>query len=394
MGKGRLYRLPQRRIKISHATITWLDEQRQAPPLLLEDLNIEILTPVWQRLLHRHSIHLDSLVSTGTKQRITLESVVVGDDVAKPEAWHGEISLRLPETNLAAWSPWLDLPLKINAGKGNLTTTLAFDALQLQRLAAQVQLNDVAVKPANETQTFVAKTVTGELRWQRVEQRFMLTLKHFSANVQPGLVLEDTNGELQWDSQGHEGTLTVKKFGLTQGHLFAQWLPPDSKIATYLENMAPAGNASQIKARWLYQQDQWRDYAVDANFNALHSQGYASIPGLDNWSGQLSVRPNAGSVELDPSKATIELAGLLRWPLPIDQLQGEVAWSHNGQKTLISTRNLHFSNPHLALRTNLEYQLGATGGDTIQLQSQIERGDAKFAPFYYPTTETSSAHQI
>ncbi|MBF4991498.1 YhdP family protein [Methylophilus sp. QUAN] len=376
--------LAQRRIQISHATITWLDEQRQAPPLLLEDLNIEILTPVWQRLLHRHSIHIDSLVSTGTKQRMTLESVVVGDDVAAPEAWHGEISLRLPETDLAAWSPWLDLPLKINAGKGNLTTTLAFDALQLQRLAAQVQLNDVAVKPANETQTFVAKTVTGELRWQRVEQRFMLTLKHFSANVQPGLVLEDTNGELQWDSQGHEGTLTVKKFGLTQGHLFAQWLPPDSKIATYLENMAPAGNASQIKARWLYQQDQWRDYTVDANFNGLHTQAYASIPGLDNWSGQLSVRPNAGSVELDTSKATIELAGVLRWALPIDQLQGEVAWSHNGQKTLISTRNLHFSNPHLALRTNLEYQLGAAGGDTIQLQSQIERGDAKFAPFYYP----------
>jgi len=376
--------LAQRRIQVSHATITWLDEQRQAPPLLLEDLNIEILTPVWQRLLHRHSIHIDSLVSTGTKQRITLESVVVGHDVAKTEAWHGEISLRLPETDLAAWNPWLDLPLKVNAGKGNLTATLAFDALQLQRLAAQVQLSDVAVKPANEPQTFVAKTVAGELRWQRVEQRFMVTLKHFSANVQPGLVLEDSNGELQWDDKGHEGTITVKKFGLTQGNLFAQWLPPDSKIATYLENMAPAGNASQIKARWLYQQDQWPDYAVEANFNALHMQAYGSIPGLDNWSGQLSLHPNAGSVELDTSKATIELAGLLRWPLPIDRLQGEVEWSHNGQKTLISTRNLQFSNPHLALRTNMEYQLGAAGGDTIQLQSQIERGDAKFAPFYYP----------
>ncbi|TXI36376.1 MAG: AsmA family protein, partial [Methylophilus methylotrophus] len=376
--------LAQRRIKISKATVTWVDEKRQAPPLLLKDLNIQILTPVWQRLLNRHSIHIDSLVSTGTRQRITVEAVVVGSDVAKPEAWHGEISLRLPDTDMAAWSPWLDLPVNVNAGKGNLTTTLAFDALQLQRLAAQVQLKNVAVTPANKSRTFVAKSMSGELRWQRVDQRFMLALKHFSADIQPGVVLEDTNGELQWDSQGHEGVLTAKKFALAQGDLFAEWLPADSAVARYLENMAPAGNASQIKARWLYQQNQWRDYSVAANFNGLHSKAYENIPGLDNLSGQLSLRPNAGSVEFDTSKASIELAGLLRWPLPIDRLQGEVEWRNNGQKTLISTRNLHFSNPHLALRTNLEYQLGATGGDTIQLQSQIERGDAKFASFYYP----------
>jgi uncharacterized protein (TIGR02099 family) len=376
--------LAQRRIKISKATVTWLDEKRQAPPLLLKDLNIQILNPVWQRLLNRHSIHIDSLVSTGTRQRITVEAVVVGSDVAKPEAWHGEISLRLPDTDMAAWGPWLDLPVNVNAGKGNLTTTLAFDALQLQRLAAQVQLKNVAVTPANKSQTFVAKSMSGELRWQRVEQRFMLALKHFSADIQPGVVLEDTNGELQWDSHGHEGVLTAKKFALVQGDLLAEWLPADSAIARYLEKMAPAGNATQIKARWLYQQNQWRDYSVVAHFNGLHSKAYENIPGLDNWSGQLSLRPNEGSVELDTSQANIELAGLLRWPLPIDRLQGEVEWRNNGQKTLISSRNLHFSNPHLALRTNLEYQLGATGGDTIQLQSQIERGDAKFAPFYYP----------
>ncbi len=376
--------LAQRRIKISHATVTWLDEQRQAPPLLLKDLNIEILTPVWQRLLDRHSIHIDSLVSTGTQQRITLESVLIGEDVAKPQAWHGEISLRLPDTDLSAWGPWLDLPVKVNAGKGNLTTTLAFDNLQIQRVAAQVQLKDVSVTPANETQSYIAKTASGELRWQRVDQRFMVTLKHFSANIQPGLIVEDTNGEWQWDAKDHEGVVTVKKFNLAQGALFAPWLPPASPAAQYLENMAPAGNASQIKAHWHYQQKQWRDYGLEAAFNHLHTAPYANLPGVDNWSGQLSVRPNAGSIQLDTSKASITLAGLLRWPLPIDRLQGEIEWRDNGQKTLISTRNLQFSNPHLALRTNMEYQLGAAGGDTIQLQSQIERGDAKFAPFYYP----------
>ncbi|KQT34199.1 YhdP family protein [Methylophilus sp. Leaf414] len=376
--------LEQRRIKITHATVTWVDEQRQAPPLLLEDLNIEILTPVWQRLLNRHTVHMDSLVSNGTKQRITLDSVLVGDDVTKPEAWHGEISLRLPQIDLAAWSPWLDLPLKVHTGQGSMTSTLAFKAMQLQRMAAQINLKSVSVTPPNTTETFLADSMSGEFRWQRVEQRHMIYLKHISADIQPGLKLDDANGELQWDAHGHEGVLTVKKVALEQGALFAKWLDSQSEAANYLEQIAPAFNAGQIKLRWLYQQDKWQDYAVEANLNAVHTKAYEQLPGLKNWSGRLSLHPNAGSIDLDTQNASIDLAKILRWPVPIDRLQGNIEWDNNGKKLLISTHNLQFSNPHIAVRTNLEYQLGAAGGDTIQLQSQIERGDAKHAPFYYP----------
>lgn len=376
--------LSQRRIKVSNASVTWLDEQRQAPPLLLKDLNIEILTPLWQRLLHRHSIHIDTLVSRGTQQRIHVEAVAVGNDVAKPEAWRGELSLRLPKTDLAAWRPWIALPVDLTAGKGNLTATLAFDKLQLQRLAAQVMLNNVAVSPARTSQTFIAKTMSGELRWQRVEQRQMLTLKHFSADIQPGLTLSDANGELQWDQHGHEATLSLKQLALSQSDLLAQWLPADATLTRYLENMVPAVNATKLKAHWLYRDQQLQDYAMTAGFDHLHAKAYEQFPGLQNWAGQLSIKPNAGSLELDTRNAVIELAGLLRWPLPVDQLQGEIDWRNNGQKMLITTDKLHLSNPHIALMTNLEYQVGAAGGDTIQLQIQIERGEAKFASFYYP----------
>jgi uncharacterized protein (TIGR02099 family) len=386
--------LSQRRINITHATVTWVDEQRQAPPLLLEDLNIEILTPVWQRLLDRHNIHVDSQVSTGTRQRIKLDSVLVGDDVAKPETWHGEVSLRLPQTDLAAFTPWLDLPFELHAGQGSLNATLAFDAMQLQRIAANINLKAISVTPPKATQTFLANAITGEFRWQRVDQRHMVHLKHFSADMHPGLNLVDANGELQWDENGHEGMLTVKKLALEQGDSLAKWLDSpssaadskntSSQIAQYLQNTAPSGNASQMKVRWLNQQGKWQDYALEANLDAIHMQAYEHLPGLKNWSGRLVVHPNSGSIALDTRDASIELAGILRWPVPIDRLQGSVEWDNNGNKTLISTRNLQLSNPHLAVRTNLEYQSGAAGGDSIQLQSQIERGDAKHAPFYYP----------
>lgn len=377
--------LAQRRITISQATVTWLDELRQAPPLLLKELNIDIHMPVWHRLLNRHAVHIDTLVSTGTQQRIVLDATLVGSDVARPEQWRGEIALRLPDTDLATWSPWLDLPVQVTAGKGALTTSMRFEQLQLQQLAAQLQLSGLSIVPPRYSEPFVAKQARGEVRWQRVEQRHLLSLSHFSADIQPGLLLDDVNGELQWDAQGHEGRLTAKHLAVTDSPLLARWLPAEHAARTYLEHIAPAGHVRQLKSRWHFQHQQWQDYYAEADFDGLHTQAYEHLPGLKQWAGHFNVEPNAGSVELETRAAEIELAGILRWPLPIDQLQGEVSWRHNGQKTLISARNLLLNNPHLRLRTELDYQLGAANGDTIQLNSHIEHADAKYAPFYYPT---------
>lgn len=376
--------LAQRRIKISHATVTWVDELRQAPPLILSDLNIEMLTPVWQRLLGRHQVHLDSLVSHGTRERIFMEATLVGHDVARLQSWHGETTLRIPETNLAVWQPWLDIPVKIHRGQGKLVTTLAFEANQIARLAAQLDLKQLSLSPPQHAQSFQAKSLRGEIRWQRNGESAVLHVKHLSADIEPGLQLEDTTGELVLGKDKQQGTLAIKKLVLQNSPALAEWLPDDSPIKAHLQNIAPTGTANQLKLNWQFAKNALQDYELEAALSGISTEAHAQIPGLKNWSGQLSVQPNQGSLRLDTRQASIDTAGLLRWPLPIDRLEGNIRWDNNGKKTLISTSDLKFENAHLALRLNAEYQLGASGGDTIQLQSQIERGDAKFAPFYYP----------
>lgn len=376
--------LAQRRIKVTHAAITWVDELRQAPPLTLNDLNIEMLTPVWQRLLGRHQIHLDSLVSNGTHERIFIEATLVGHDVAKPESWHGEASIRVPQTDLAVWHPWLDLPITLHSGQGKLTATAAFEANQVERLAAQLDLKKLSVSPPKQSETFHAKSLRGEVRWQRDGKGSILHLNHLSADLEPGLVLEDTTGEWRLEGDSQQGTLTARKLSLQNTAALAEWLPAESPFKTRLQQIAPKGVASPLKLRWQYAKGTLQDYDIEASLNAVSTEAYEQIPGLKNWSGQLSAQPNQGNLQLDTQQASIDTAGLLRWPLPIDRLAGNIRWDNNGKKILISTTGLKFENPHLALRLNAEYQLGASGGDTIQLQSQIERGDAKFAPFYYP----------
>lgn len=376
--------LAQRRIKVSHATVTWVDEMRQAPPLILSDLNIEILTPVWQRLLGRHQVHLDSLVSHGTRERMFVEATLVGHDVAKLQSWHGETSIRIPQTDLAVWRPWLDMPVRLHSGHGKLVATLAFEANQIKRLAAELNLKQLSMSPPQHPETFQAQSLQGEIRWQRDGEGAVFTVKHLSADIEPGLQLEDTTGKLVLGKDTQQGTLSIQKLSLQNSSALAEWLPADSPIKAHLQNLAPTGIASQLKLNWQRTKNVLTDYDLETALSAVSTQAHAQIPGLKNWSGQLSAHPNQGSLRLDTRRASMDTAGLLRWPLPIDRLEGSIRWENNGQKTLISTSDLQFENAHLALRLNAEYQLGASGGDTLQLQSQIARGDAKFASFYYP----------
>lgn len=376
--------LTQRRIAISHATVTWIDEVRQAPALVLNDLNAELLTPIWQRILGRHSLHLDSLVSNGTRQRIALDAVLVGHDVAKPDNWHGELTLKLPDTQLAAWRPWLDLPVRIYQGQGSLQANLAFEASALQRLSANVRLQHVALSPTAEGQHFLAPLIHGEVHWQREKSNMRLQLKHFSAQIHPGVTVEDANGEVTWNAKQHTGQLSIKKIALSQTPALADWLPAQHAWIAPLQHMAAQGIAQQVNTTWKYQDQHWQQYQLDADLSHVQSQAYAKLPGLTNWSGQLHIKPNQGSLVLDTQKASIDTAGLLRAPVPIDRLHGTIRWEDNGQKTLISAKNLSFENPHLGLMLNAEYQLGAEGGDYLQLNSQLLRADAKHARNYYP----------
>ncbi|HEY0906005.1 MAG TPA: YhdP family protein [Methylophilus sp.] len=376
--------LSQRQIEVTGATVTWVDELRQAPPLLLKDLNVELLTPVWQRLLDRHSLHLDSLISTGTRQRITLDATFTGHDVAKLASWHGEVTARIPQTQLAHWSPWLDIPVQIHSGQGALTTTLAFEGQSLTRLAAQLDVQALSVSSSRQPQALQAQKLQGEFRWQRQAHQSTLQLTHIHADMRPGLQLDDVSGEISWDADSHQGKLSVKTLTLDNSPALLAWLPPDLPQRDTLQQIAIRGTAHNSKLRWQQEKQVWKDYSLETALTGIHSQAYQSLPGLSNWSGTLSVSPHEGKLALDTEQASLDSAGLLRWPLPIDRLQGEVRWANNGQKTLISTQDLKFENPHLALRLNAEYQLGAVGGDTIDLKSQIERGNAKFATFYYP----------
>ena len=376
--------IAQRRIHITHAKVQWIDELRQAPALSLQDLNLELDTPPLHRLLDRHSLHVDSQVSAGGTQRISIDATLIGDDVANLATWHGDAVIKLPATDLSAWHPWLDLPAQIHRGKGSLNASLRFANNRVTQLQSRVDIRDLAVTPPQHNQQFEAAYVRGDIRWQQLANGHRIKLEHVSADIQPGLRLQDASGQLQWQSEGFEGNLTAAKLELNNSAALSDWLPVDAPAVAYLQGMAPQGIASKVKLSATRKKGIWQDYSAEADLDQLNSQAYAPLPGIQHWRGHISLRPNQGQLILDTENASLDTAGLLRWPIPLTTLAGKITWANNGSKTLISTRGLKLVNPHLGLRLDLEYQLGSNQDDSMVLQGQILHGNAKYAPFYYP----------
>lgn len=376
--------IAQRRVQISHATVEWIDEQRNAPALKLQDLNLELDTPPWHRILSRHSLHVDTLASTTGKQRLMLDAQLTGNDLSKLPQWHGNAALKLPQTDLAAWHQWLDLPAQVHAGKGSMNASLEFARGSVQRLQTHLNVRNLSVTTKQHDQTFHAAFLNGDIEWKQLIHGGKLAISHLSTDIQPGLKLENANGQIQWQNDALQGTLSAQSLSLADSSALTEWLPANVDWADTLRGIAPQGTISNLRAQWQRKQQRWVDYAISADLSDIQSQAYANIPGLQDWRGHLEVHPKQGSLTLNTENASIDTAGLLRWPLPITKLQGKLAWENNGQKTLISTRDLKFENPHLGLNLEMEYQLGNPDGDQIQLQAQILHGNAKFAPFYYP----------
>lgn len=99
----------QGQISIAHSTVIWQDQKRQAPDLVLNDLNINLQNTL---LSHQLSIKvtppaaLSEPIALGIKKGRLLGQI----GSALPGGSDGEIFISAANIDLQAWKPWVDVP--------------------------------------------------------------------------------------------------------------------------------------------------------------------------------------------------------------------------------------------------------------------------------------------
>lgn len=380
--------LSQANIDIYSAAIIWHDELRQAPALSLNAVDFNLHNPAWRKIFGQHLFSIHALPSTGTQYPIVLNGHFFGRDITKIDAWRGEVNLNAKSIDLTAWKAWFDYPIDLQSGVGKADVTLNFADQAIHKIKANVQLNQLSAKLNTSAEWLNARSLSGILTWEETKNTTTISGQQIKLDTDDGFHVENGSGLISHTTKDQQpwvnAALKLDQFDLSYlGKIQKLVKLPDS-IQQPINTLNPQGKLSELSVRLEGNPKSPSHFAIESLFTSLSVNPYQEIPGFSNLSGEIKANEDNGSLQLSSTNAVLHLKDILRWPLPINTLNGKIHWNQHNKVFKIFANNLAMANDHIAGTINANYLMNGIKGGYLDLNAQFERGDAQFAPFYYP----------
>ncbi len=380
--------LKQRNADVLDAKVIWQDDFRHAPPLSLNQLNLHLKSPTLQALIGQHEFELSASPSIGSTEPITISGHFHGRDVSKAAQWHGHIVTTLQKTDLSVWKQWLDYPVDLQSGFGSANLSLDFANARIERLMSNVALINVTAKLNASTEALTFKQLSGQLsqEFNSNQQEFkgenLKLITDSGLNIQHGyvrLLTKNVKGKPEFVAD-----LDLDAIQLEALNKIAPYFPLPKLLLNQLNSIAPLGTLQGLKLHWVGNQEKSTAYSISSAFNGLSIQSFGKSPGFTNLTGTVVANQNGGLIKLNTQNSLMDFKQILRWPIPVDKLNGQVSWKINPDKIVFNTENLLISNAHLAGSINANYVLNGIKGGHLDLHAKFGKGNAKYAYYYYP----------
>lgn len=387
--------LKQSQIDIIDAVVLWQDDLRQAPPLTLNKLNLQIVSPAWEGLLGHHRFGLNATPSAGSSYPIDIRGDVYGKDVAKPTDWSGTLYARLEGTDIAAWRNWLTYPVDLREGFGAARAWVEFADGKLTEVTSDALLSNVRSRVAKTGAEAVLNSLSGRLRWKQHRDGQEISAERLKIVTADGLHMQ--NGKLALrerlvdGKQSLEGNVNLDELKLESVYAFANLFPIPRHILQKYAEISPAGTLSNLRLQWKGDPAAPSNYALRTDFKGLGIKPYLQVPGFSNLSGTIDADQDNGTLTLNSRQAILNFEKVMRWPIPADRLTGNVTWNKGKTGTEVQASNVAIANAHLAGTINVKYlhpaanTSASTKGGYLDLKGKFAHADAKFARFYFPS---------
>jgi uncharacterized protein (TIGR02099 family) len=380
--------LSQSKIRIKDAQVIWQDDMRQAPALSLTRLDLTLSNPAINTTFANHTFEISATPSVGTTQAILASGSFVGNDVSKINDWHGTLTAQLKQADLSVWRPWLDYPINLQTGIGDANFTLDFDDARIVKATADTALSDLSFVLNNQITTFIAKKLSGKVGWSQDKNTQTFSANNINLSTNTGLNINNSDGFLASSTKNGKPwiktDIKLDQFDLNTIKLLATYFKLPDNIAAKLNGLTPVGQLDDLSLSYEGEPNKPQAYKVKANFKNLGIQAYEKIPGFSNLTGKITANQDGGEITLASQKASIDLKGILRWPIPADQLNGNIEWRINGEETKIIANKIYITSPHITGTVNASYEKNNVKGGYLNLTGKFGNGNAKYALFYYP----------
>lgn len=394
-------------IHIRKANVVWEDALRGAPPLALEQLDFLLDNDIGGR----HRFGLTAVPPAALASRLDLRGDLHGHDLSRPDDWHGQLFAELAYADLAGWHAWLDYPVELPQGNGGLRLWLDVDGRRLAAAGANpASANPVGSPPVSQLTILTGATADlalrdvrvrlaaglPELDLQRLDGRLVarhgqdgslaLSGRKLALATRDGTILPATDFSVDWAPRSGKGSIQAGSVDLHALSALAAYLPVDADSARQLADYAPRGHLEALRAAWLVQGEQLREWSLKGRFSGLGLNARDKLPGFDNLTGDIEASERKGRLTLRSAQAAVDLPTIFAEPrLAFDELNGQVDWKQDGKQLSVDIGKLDFANADAKGSAAGRYTRGAQGAGDIDLTARLERGEARGVWRYLPS---------
>ncbi len=406
--------LTQGRLRIEGGELTWIDETLRAPPLTLTGVNARFVNAQGR---HRLALQAQGIASgrIGAQTRQPGELRLVADLSGEPETpglWGGEVYLSFAGADLA---PLVRHPLpdglQLRSGSVRLEAwTHLADGAPVEAVV-RLDTRDLALArapPGLPPERITLASLGATLHWRPFGPGepdavggpggWRLDLSDLTL-IQGGTAWPTTDLGLVWSGLG--GGAWALRGGLRSARLgpvmslvraaaptLGRLLPLEGLDALdRLLEANPDGGLQGLTWRLTGGPDQPPTWALGGQVTGLSVQPAGAIPGVSGLDLTLSADQGGGQIALSGEAPTLSLPQILRAPLTLTRMDGEVRWwSETDGRLQIEVPQLAIDHAAVRTSTSLGLCLPPGGGSPmLDLQTHFGDGDAAKAGPLIPT---------
>ena len=385
--------LNQKKVSIEQGEVDWHDEYRKAPALTLKDLNLSYKTHFIIDLIGKHKFNLNFRVSNSDNQFIDLSGNIYAKKIEDINSWDSEVKIKAGNINLAAYTPWVDYPIKINAGTGNLNLNASINNAVIDKINASIKLTNfkTELNQANKNEVNF-RNFSGNIIWYSSKKDHHVTFENLYLLTNNGINIENANSAITISSETNNPTafsLQINKLQLDAANEILQTIPYFDDVKSKIDAIKPSGSLSKVDLKWV--DDKNIVLSLKAQFDKLSLKAFDGLPGFENLTGSIHLTDKDGSLKLKSTDVSLTYNKLFREELKFNDLHGDLKWTKN----YLMFKNISFNNAFINGSINGSIKHSLEKGAYLDIQASIPFIDLKHAKTYYPKTiGTESLHWL
>ena len=326
----------QHEFVIRAGAVRWIDDSRDAPPLVLGDVELVI-----RNGLREHDVRLDATPPAGWGERFSLRGRFTQPLFAKSgdwRLWSGTAYAELPRADLSELRRRLTLPFELSEGDGALRAWFEVRVGQPISVSADIALRAVALRLDKTVEPLEFEQIEGRIDAERIGDRTSVAVRGFGFRTGDGLTWPKGDLRVAW-RENESGAVTSGEFDADRLDIgviadIGTRVPIGAAVRELLADVHPRGTISELRTRWDGPLDAPAHYRVKGLLSGLTLRARPSPeadaigrPGLGNAALQLDANENGGQAQIDMRAGHIDLPGVFgERELPLDRLDAKLNW--------------------------------------------------------------------